>query len=374
MTVSTSRVFGLDVVRAVAILFVVLAHGLPLLGPHVPVYDWRLGHLGSIGAEMFFVLSGFLIGGILMRLEPEFTGARTLLGFLIRRWFRTLPNYFLFLALNIPFMIYVVHGNPPWSEFLPRFATFTQSFVQRPLPFFLESWTLAIEEWFYLLTPLGFLVFRLLLRSFNRGVLVTAALLLVIPPLLRWRASSSGDWASDIRMVTTMRLDALIYGIVAAWLNHRYRERFRQVRWIALIAGIALSYWNYQMLFRLNLDTSVFAKTWLLSLIPFGFALLLPWAANAPAFGGQWFVKPVQRVALWSYALYLVNIPVSYYVTYRMGGWHERSTLDGWLATALYWAVAIGVSAAVYRWFERPMMNLRERFTISRSVARASSR
>jgi peptidoglycan/LPS O-acetylase OafA/YrhL len=370
MSDSSKRILGLDLIRAVAICFVVLAHGLPLLGRHVPVYDWKLGHLGSFGAELFFVLSGFLIGGILMRLEADFHGPRALSGFLIRRWFRTLPNYFLFLALNIPFMIWVVGGRPPWEEFLPRFATFTQSFVARPLPFFLESWTLAIEEWFYLLTPVGFLLLRLLLRSFDRAVLTTATLMLIVPLLLRWRASGAGDWANDIRMVTTFRLDALMYGILAAWVHYRYRERFRQVRWVALAAGLALSYWNYQMLFRVNLDGSVFAKTWLLCLIPFGFSLLLPWAVNTPVIHGRLFSGAVHRVALWSYGLYLVNVPLSFFLIYKIGGWHERGALEGWLATALYWGVALAISATVYRWFELPMMNLRDRFAISRSVKR----
>ncbi|HUG10128.1 MAG TPA: acyltransferase [Opitutaceae bacterium] len=363
----TNRIFGLDLIRAVAIVFVVLAHGLPLIGRHTPVYGWKLGHLSSFGAELFFVLSGFLIGGILMRMEADFTGPRALFGFLIRRWFRTLPNYFLFLALNIPFMIYVMGGRPPWSEYLPRFLIFTQSFVGPPLPFFLESWTLAIEEWFYLFTPLGILVFRLLLGTFSRGVLATAAIMLVVPLLLRMGAAGEGDWSFEIRMVTTLRLDALIYGIIAAWLQHRYRERFRQVRWIALIAGLALSYWNYQMLFKVNLDQSYFAKTWLFCLIPFGFALLLPWGANATASAGRWLVRGVQRVALWSYALYLINLPVGYVLIHRTDGWYERSAFNGWAATVAYWVVCLGLSAVVYRWFERPMMNLRERFAISRS-------
>jgi peptidoglycan/LPS O-acetylase OafA/YrhL len=194
--------------------------------------------------------------------------------------------------------------------------------------------------------------------------------MLIVPLLLRWRASGAGDWANDIRMVTTFRLDALMYGILAAWVHYRYRERFRQVRWVALAAGLALSYWNYQMLFRVNLDGSVFAKTWLLCLIPFGFSLLLPWAVNTPVIHGRLFSGAVHRVALWSYGLYLVNVPLSFFLIYKIGGWHERGALEGWLATALYWGVALAISATVYRWFELPMMNLRDRFAISRSVKR----
>src|ERR1043165_8912860 len=85
------RIFGLDILRAFAILSVVWVHGGELLPPAVQRY-YRL--LSPDGVSVFFVLSGYLIGGILIRtLAQEGAGVRTLWRFWARRWLRTLPNY-----------------------------------------------------------------------------------------------------------------------------------------------------------------------------------------------------------------------------------------------------------------------------------------
>jgi len=95
---SETRVFGLDFLRALAILLVLVAHAsfmfLPLT--HRLEAWWMLGHLG---VELFFVLSGFLIGAILVK---QAQAARLRIGrFWLRRWLRTLPNYYLLLGINI---------------------------------------------------------------------------------------------------------------------------------------------------------------------------------------------------------------------------------------------------------------------------------
>ena len=99
--ISDKRIYGLDILRALAILFVVVGHGKFLL----PTKLYFL-HEAFVfdGVSIFFVLSGFLIGGILIKLLDKSQPAKELLvDFWIRRWFRTLPNYFLvlFILLNM---------------------------------------------------------------------------------------------------------------------------------------------------------------------------------------------------------------------------------------------------------------------------------
>ena len=96
----TTRVFGLDIFRATAIILVVLGHGSYLLNntrfngfPYIKMID---------GVDLFFVLSGFLIGSILLKEinSKEYFGIKALTKFWKRRWLRTLPNYYLILLAN----------------------------------------------------------------------------------------------------------------------------------------------------------------------------------------------------------------------------------------------------------------------------------
>ena len=132
---SEYRNFGLDFIRATAILMVLVSHGRTFL----PEFEYRdyLGVFGFLGVELFFVLSGFLLGSILFK---EFAlrdyGFNTLKQFWIRRWFRTLPLYFIFVLLNI-FLLQHFFGQKEWSWtyflFLQNFTTPHPSIVSSPL-------------------------------------------------------------------------------------------------------------------------------------------------------------------------------------------------------------------------------------------------
>src|ERR1700730_1065700 len=134
------RNFGLDIVRSVAILMVLASHSIFFLMPFflkqlVEVY----GILGSYGVEIFFVLSGFLIGQLIIKEVLKPPSWRGLSHFYVRRWFRTLPPYFLVLALR------TLMGNPiHW-----RYLVFLQNFDPKVMASFRVSWSLSIEEWFY---------------------------------------------------------------------------------------------------------------------------------------------------------------------------------------------------------------------------------
>src|SRR5204863_1727576 len=100
---SGGRVFGLDLLRAAAIMMVVCAHGFVVLYPHFGEPLGFFGHGGFYGVELFFVLSGFLIGQILIRAAGALGRAANVASFYVRRWFRTLPLFFLFLIANVVF-------------------------------------------------------------------------------------------------------------------------------------------------------------------------------------------------------------------------------------------------------------------------------
>src|SRR5436190_15587708 len=99
MNSELKRVYGLDILRAVAILLVVLIHGTALIGES-PIGMFTYLKIPD-GVNLFFVLSGYLIGTILSKhITTEKFTLKPLLNFWQRRWFRTLPNYYLFLLIN----------------------------------------------------------------------------------------------------------------------------------------------------------------------------------------------------------------------------------------------------------------------------------
>src|SRR5690606_4396644 len=147
-----NRIFGLDIMRAVAIMLVVISHTIWIFPDTKNLFTDLLSMAGVLGVEIFFVLSGFLIGRIIYRLfvDPDFNFKKVKY-FWVRRWFRTLPNYYIILILN---MVMAIWFNTPLPDNLWRYFFFLQNFAWEMPFFFGESWSLPIEEFAYILAPL----------------------------------------------------------------------------------------------------------------------------------------------------------------------------------------------------------------------------
>lgn len=101
LQIPENRIYGLDILRAMAILFVLNIHSVHFFSPFSLIFK-ILTPLNLDGVTLFFVLSGFLIGGILInQFEKDRITFNTLANFWVRRWFRTLPNYFFILVILI---------------------------------------------------------------------------------------------------------------------------------------------------------------------------------------------------------------------------------------------------------------------------------
>jgi peptidoglycan/LPS O-acetylase OafA/YrhL len=146
-----NRIFGLDVLRFLAIFMVLLGHSLAF----VPEPIKKSVHPVMLdGVAIFFVLSGFLIGGILIRILNKENAITfpNLVDFWKIRWMRTRPAYLVVLIFLLCYTAIVYPDKIPPQWF--KFFFFAQNlFVQRP-GFFAEAWSLSIEEWFYLSVPL----------------------------------------------------------------------------------------------------------------------------------------------------------------------------------------------------------------------------
>jgi peptidoglycan/LPS O-acetylase OafA/YrhL len=354
----SKRVYGLDVFRAIAITLVVHAHGSFMLKESpLEKFPWiRL----IDGVDLFFVLSGFLIGGILLRMVQEnhfVLSWRQVLIFWKRRWFRTLPNYYLILVVNI---IFVSTGiiNGRIDQFSYKFFFFIQNFHEPFYGFFWESWSLTIEEWFYIILPL-LLVLILKLVPSKKGILFVLILMIIFP--LAYRIINSAPemnsfwWDVTFRKVVLMRLDTIMYGVLAAYFKFYHNAFFQKFArssfFLGMIIIIATAYYP-------NQSNDFFTKTFFFNCNSIGAMLLLPYADSIKNFKTN-FGKLFTHISLISYSMYLVNLGLVASVITKQ--FPVLNAADGLVKYTVYFAIVLVSSTLLYFFFEKPMLGLRDK-------------
>lgn len=357
---SLDRVPGLDLLRAAAITLVLLEHQELISGLPVPT--------GLLGVDLFFVLSGFLIGGILFDMGGNLKRPRIVMGFWLRRWLRTLPNYYLFLALNI--LVWLPFYRPHVvRHVVPPYLVFLQSFAHRPGWFFVESWSLCVEEWFYVFFPLALWAGLMLGLRLGRAFWLTVFGMMLASLALRLAAPLPKDWAMDIGMVVVYKFDALGWGAMAAAAQRTWPGFWARFRRPAAVAGLLIVVDCFVFQLRHEMSASFFAKSFFPTVITLGWALALPWASARTHLPGARFSRSVAAVARWSYSLYLVNFMASVLIAlYLMPvlGRGPRGLAAGELT---FLAAIFTASAFLYRWYEGPILRLRSRLSLCREAA-----
>lgn len=360
---SSQRHYGLDVVRGFATVSVMLGHGLMFF-----TLFYSIGWLifpPVFAVEVFFQLSGFLIGRILLEMSDKGLGFASLKVFWLKRWFRTIPAYVFMVIATI-----LMTGEFNWSQWL-----FLQNYFPEQMDNFQVSWSLTIEEWFYLLFPLCMLALSRLpaLRHRPTQVVVWTALLMITLPWIGRFIVASGDsvmWDIGVRKQIHLRLDAIAYGVLlSVW--HYKRPQDLLIKPLNIVLGvISLSgflgcWWyfnNYIDVFstRSNLvNAAVFYP--LVSVVSLATVAFAVRYSRNP---GGLFTRFITRVSLISYSLYLVHLPI-----YEWLSKNVESVLGAYLWFALALLVLAVVGGAMYRWVETPFMNLRSRFDPADSVS-----
>jgi peptidoglycan/LPS O-acetylase OafA/YrhL len=356
-----SRVFGLDLMRAIAIIFVVMGHGL-MLNKANTNFPWiKLIN----GVELFFVLSGFLIGRILLNqfLQNDTFSKKEIVHFWIRRWFRTLPAYYLVLILNIVFIYFGIIGGD-FAQFSWKFFLFLHNFSKPFTGFFWESWSLSIEEWFYFLFPMGLAMLFLLSKKGTLSkkyiFLMAIVLFLLMPFLLRYFYASTFEvdsfWLDNkIFKVVIFRMDGIALGLLAAFIKSFYQDFWFKWRNVLFVAGIVIS---YTLLYTTWPPNNFSTKVYKVLIQSLGCLFLLPKfdsIKTAPLL----ITKIVTHISLISYSMYLINLAlVAQVINDNMA---INSPIKAWMMYIVFWIAIIGFSTLMYKYFEKPMTDLRDK-------------
>jgi peptidoglycan/LPS O-acetylase OafA/YrhL len=244
-----SRLLSLDLLRTLAVLLVLGHHAfaawkVPSDWPEyirAPFSAWVRG--GWVGVDLFFVLSGFLVSGLLFS-EHRRSGHISPLRFYIRRGFKIYPSFYVFLGISVA--ILSVRAAEFTSQELLADAFFVQNYLP-DLPTFDHTWSLAVEEHFYVALPL-FLMALTWRRSngvpFARLPIVVAGICLAVLGLRIWHAAQTSYDFKSMMAPTHLRIDSLLFGVLVAYFWHCYPTRFREIlypwrRWL-MVLGPAL--------------------------------------------------------------------------------------------------------------------------------------
>ncbi len=357
--------------RAAAIAMVMASHAADVFaafwGARPPAW---LSLAGVFGVELFFVLSGFLIGTLLAGIAAREggPGTRDWAVFMVRRWMRTLPLYYAWMA------VMAVAWKPVggWWHHMGSYATLTQNLAW-PMPadnWFGVSWSLAVEEWFYLLFSLPMLALARL-DGGRRTAWVVALGFVAAGLVARATVPGSVDFGQDVYKVVLYRADAIAYGVIAALLA-RPGARAGDGRvprsgaahalrhpglLLSVGVGMVLFVWGEVSGGLLALP-ALFYRSAFLSVLGVGYALCLPAAlrlrpgAGRPARGAAMAVRWLSRHA---YGLYIVHLTVL-----EVASW--TVFVDGWprpVAVAIGVGGSAGLAMLAWRLVERPMLALR---------------
>lgn len=362
------RLHGLDTLRSCAILLVLMYH-YKVVVSRANTFG-IFSQIGWAGVDLFFVLSGYLIANqIFAALKRQ---DFSLKNFYIRRFLRTLPSFYVVLALYFLLPERMGGSTPPdlW-----RFLSFTQNLGLHTGTAFSHAWSLCIEEQFYLILPALALLFPALSKYVKTSM--AYAWIAVLALIMSGIAMRAYLWLHFVRDVETFygsiyystlaRFDELLPGVALALIKNYHGSVWaRLLQWgnqflLLGLGCVALMFYLFANYHYLDGQGYTFAmSTWGYSLMAISFSLLLLAALSPVSLLYKFKLPACSHLALWSYAIYLVHKAVFFILSTALK--QADIGLESGLGLSLMLMTSLLVGYLLYILVETPFMRLRERY------------
>ena len=363
--IAAKRFFGLDFLRVLAVSMILFSHLSWIYNS-----NGLLGKLqdisGFLGIELFIVLSGFLIGGILYKqfLQDEYTLKDGGL-FIYRRLVRLLPSYYLIILLNCAvFLTFGLSVAGVWKYFL-----LMQNFASPVSPFFPESWSLPVKEIGYILAVILLIALsKIFVNTSKRLLFLTVVIgLIVISFLLKidYNIHSTNSnliqWSFNVRSVVIYRMDSVLIGVLSGYFYHNYKEFIGSKRLWFMVLGFVL-------FFLLLLCIKVFGFTltsagWFwnilcLPLVSLAICLFIPQLLymKSPSEIVENLTGFICKI---SYSIYLLHYS---FILFLLKNFIDTRNYTFWqlnIFTLFYLLISVGLSYVLYAYFEKPINQYR---------------
>jgi len=357
---------ALDLLRLLAIVLV--------LGRHMPIPEawpasgkflfltWKRG--GWVGVDLFFVLSGFLVSGLLFS-EYKSRGSLGVGRFYLRRGWKIYPPFFVLIAATV-----LMNLREGWS--IPTAALASELlFLQSYLPgLWNHTWSLAVEEHFYLLLPV---LLALMLRWSRapptplRPILSLAAGVAVFAlagRLLNWYLRPSYGNLTHL-FASHLRMDSLFFGVAISYVYHFHSSRFdrlfaRRRRFLMLGGAFLLA-----PAFAFPLETTPFIYTIGLTIFDVGSGMMLVGILMYQIPSGL-LVDALAKLGSYSYSIYLWHMFVLVWAIPLVEGTLDRELETG-TRLVMYFVGSFGLGIAMAKVVEVPVLRIRDRWLPPRS-------
>lgn len=363
--ISAKRFFGLDFLRALSISLLLFSHSSWIYNS-----SGILGKMqdasGFLGVELFIVLSGFLIGGMLYKqfLHENYTLKDAGL-FVTRRLMRVLPSYYLvILIITIIYLLFGFSVTEVW-----KYPLMIQNFSS-PIPaFFPESWSLPVKEMGYIFVVIILLVVsKTFIKASKQVLFLTVVIgLIAFTFLLKlYYDIHSANlqlriWSFTVRSVVIYRIDSVLIGVLFGYFYHNYKEFIMSKRKLFLAVGLLLFLVLFLciVVFKLRLtNASWFWNILCLPLVSTAICLFIPfllnWKSPPQAIGnGITFVCNI------AYSIYLLHYSVVLFLLIYFIDTKDFSLWQLNLFAILYLSITVGLSYLFYTYFEKPINQFR---------------
>jgi peptidoglycan/LPS O-acetylase OafA/YrhL len=347
-----NRSIELDFIRGIAIIAVMgfHFHSVQTGYSFINVIEYPLKNFGREGVNLFFTLSGFLVGGLLLKQYSQ-TGRIDARRFIIRRIFKIWPAYYVLI------LFHVFAGRHPTDSFLVQNLTHMQNYLGSSIS---QTWSLAVEEHFYLFLPALLLVFVRFKASVNT-IIGTLLALCGVVLIARCAVVSNGDLDAAF-FQTQYRIDSLLFGVILAavyWMKPVVYQKLAAQKWLLFSVLGVLVAWLVLATKHIALDESI---GYTIQAIGFTAVIVL-----ALEYSGKIRESLAYRLVAWigvySYGIYLwhsLALAPGEILIRKLAAFHVP-TLAAWaLVLAAQFGIAIVIGYVTTRAIEFPFLKIRD--------------
>jgi peptidoglycan/LPS O-acetylase OafA/YrhL len=365
--ISAKRFFGLDFLRMLAVSLILFSHTSWIYNSH-GIFSKLQDMSGFMGVELFIVMSGFLIGGILYKqfLHEDYTLKDGLL-FIYRRLMRIVPSYYLAIVINA--LIFLVFGfslSGIWKYFF-----LLQNFDSPIGGFFPESWSLPAKETGYIFAVVLLLIVSNILIKTSKKLLffIVVISLIVLTLLLKiyYNIQSTNldlkQWSFAVRAVVIYRMDSVLIGVLLGYFYQNFKEIILSKRLVFSIIGILilLGLAACVLVFKFRLaNAGWFWNVVLLPMISVAVCMFIPFLLNLKS-PSETIEKIVGFVCKISYSIYLLHYSV---ILFLLKYFIDTGKFSLWqlnIFTLSYLLITIALSYLMYNYFEKPINEYRRK-------------